>query len=178
MLSVLWKFLYIKYFYYIYKWVVHRYTGKCEIERILESSLIFPRKVCAIENQCARSKNREMNQLVDNFHKSAHRNPTVSTIRNTDKYYDPDLAVIVIQRTKKLSVIIIDQLKVYIKASCKYQNGIRVIEKLRGQSFDDNNTEHTYLLQTLWNNLGLPESEYSRRSRSWQLLGFQGTDPS
>lgn len=179
MFSFLWNVIYNKYLYYIFKCIVHIYTGKCGIERIIESPSIFPEKVLAIEQQCVRSKNCEINQLFDNFNGSAHKFPVVTTLRSAHKHYDAELAVTVIQRAKNLfSIITIEHLRLCLKASCKYQTGIRAIEKLRRESFDDSKSEHTSLLETLWCNLGSPEIEYSRISKNWQLLGFQGTDPS
>ena len=144
----------------------------------MKSQSLFADKVCEIEDQCVLSKNHELNKLVDKFSKSANRMVTLTTLDSVDKQYNAGKAVHVIQKAKKISsVIVIDQLRIFLTASCSYQNAIRTIEKQRRETFDESSAIHQKSLKDLWVNLGLAEDKYCRKSKDWQLLGFQGRDP-
>ncbi|CEF61854.1 Engulfment/cell motility, ELMO domain-containing protein [Strongyloides ratti] len=70
-----------------------------------------------------------------------------------------------------------DKLKFSMKQIKAYHFLICLVESWRAKKYDSENKEHEAKLYELWSLLKKNEKLKSRKSKQWEDIGFQGTDP-
>ena len=174
--------LYQKYVYYMVKWFTHMLTGKCAIERILESNdLSDGDRALKVEKQLALSKSSIKN-LVDNFGTIVTGAlKTLASLGGSTEVFSKEVAIKNVQSVKVFAfssnILRLESTMVLI---CDYRSLIREVEKLRITKFDESNDSHVRMLKNIWRNLKLEDNgdnEFTRTGPHWKDLGFQGEDP-
>ena len=175
-------FVYRKYIYYALKWIVHIMTGKCAIERSLESSSGIGYKIFALDEQCRRSKSI-LNKLVDAFDFDKTKTLTqLQTLTSIGGVMDLQSESDVLASILSVKVIVhqnnMPVLKRAVSTMTSYRKLLRVTEASRIEKWDEENQSQIDLLRRLWKSLNLnSDIEFRRKGRHWQSLGFQGEDP-
>uniref|UniRef100_A0A8C9R636 ELMO domain containing 1 n=1 Tax=Scleropages formosus TaxID=113540 RepID=A0A8C9R636_SCLFO len=156
-------FLYCKFLWRTFKFVVRKVTGRCELQRICYNNKPGARRTLKIESSLKFSKS-ELLQSAVNVHPDL-----------VEKTIDSIMAL------KKINPDTNPQLGISLQASLLqivgYRNLVVEVEKLRREPYDCENLEHEEMLLKLWKTLR-PESPLSGRiSKQWCEIGFQGNDP-
>ena len=139
-----------------FKWFIHRITGKCEIQRILETSFVL--------------EGIRVNYFAFSLKKS--RNPVLNGIANSLTEKVDELSTTLCQY-KNISHLdssttpIIEKIVSYNRLSAN-------LKELKSTKYEE--SLHEIHLKELWGSLS-PDQPYIRRGENWKDLGFQGTDP-
>ncbi|XP_075254152.1 ELMO domain-containing protein 2-like [Convolutriloba macropyga] len=170
--------IYQNYIYYLVKWVVHILTGKCGIERVLESKTVQGERLLALERQILFSKTSIKNIVDDFTRKTSKSVQTLTGLGGTRELFSVQDSVKRIRAVKVFAFAAnktkLDKSMTYI---CGYRNLIRTAEDLRVTKFDENNGSHVLMLEQLWSCLKLDDADFKRKGEHWKTLGFQGDDP-
>eukprot|EP00064_Thunnus_orientalis_P003829 superscaffoldBa00000328_g3840 len=156
-------FLYCKCLWRGLKFVVRKFTGRCELQRICYNNKHGARRTLKIESSLRYSKNELLQSAL-----SVHPDKVEKTI-------DDIIAL------KKINPDINPQLSISLQASLLqivgYRSLVAEVEKLRREPYDCENPEHEDMLMKLWKELRPDTPLTGRISKQWCEIGFQGSDP-
>ncbi|KAK2170431.1 hypothetical protein LSH36_3g29019 [Paralvinella palmiformis] len=159
----LWRFVYLGLIHPLVKWILHRLTGKCELQRILSSKECGARRTQKIEESLEMSKHKELRRILQNDDVNVEE--AVKDVMRI-KSINPDIDTkFHLMMTKCLHQI------------CGYKELLRVIEITRKEPYSSDNPKHEILLLQLWGTLCPDDKLESRISKQWGDIGFQGDDP-
>ncbi|KAL4230242.1 ELMO domain-containing protein 1 [Mactra antiquata] len=166
MFPAIWASLLASLYIYLrpmFKWIIRRVTGKCELLRISYQYPNGAARTKYIEYSLKHSNKREFKRLV----------------KETDT--NVEAAVVLVMKTKAILPEIHANFEPILRQSLIQINSyIRLqhsIEDLRLIKYDCDNTDHEEKLMKLWNILTDGEELTSRKCSQWTQLGFQGEDP-
>uniref|UniRef100_A0A3Q3FF21 ELMO/CED-12 domain containing 1 n=1 Tax=Kryptolebias marmoratus TaxID=37003 RepID=A0A3Q3FF21_KRYMA len=154
-------FLYCKCLWRGLKFVVRKFSGRCELQRICYNNkhgpvFVFSRPLSSCPLQLLQSA------------LSVHPDKVEKTIED-------------IMALKKINPDTNPQLSVSLQASLLqivgYRSLLAEVEKLRREPYDSENPEHEDTLMKLWKELRPDTPLTSRISKQWCEIGFQGSDP-
>ncbi|KAG7516523.1 ELMO domain-containing protein 1 isoform X1 [Solea senegalensis] len=156
-------FLYCKFLWRGLKFVVRKFTGRCELQRICYNNKHGARRTLKIESSLRYSKNGLLQSAL-----SVHPDKVEKTIDD-------------IMSLKKINPDTNPQLSISLQASLLqivgYRNLVMEVEKLRREPYDCENPEHEDMLMKLWKELRADTPLTGRISKQWCEIGFQGNDP-
>uniref|UniRef100_A0A665UTH3 ELMO/CED-12 domain containing 1 n=1 Tax=Echeneis naucrates TaxID=173247 RepID=A0A665UTH3_ECHNA len=158
-------FLYCKLLWRGLKFVVRKFTGRCELQRICYNNKHGARRTLKIGRP-----RRCFYFSVDLLQSALSVHPD-----KVEKTIDDIMAL------KKINPDTNPQLGISLQASLLqivgYRSLVMEVEKLRREPYDCENTEHEEMLMKLWKELR-PDAPLSGRiSKQWCEIGFQGSDP-
>jgi len=163
--------------HFLIKWILHQYTGECEIERICisqDDGRHTAKMTILFANAIRKSK-----QLPLELKGKLFQSILFPVSLTRQEIYA--LKHISLQKTPLLLANVMNCLH-----ALRLMNAItHQMESLRHEVFTDNNPLHNEGIELLWTQLR-PESPRTApitgnnglRSDDWSLLGFQGKDPS
>ncbi|XP_061440875.1 ELMO domain-containing protein 2 isoform X2 [Rhineura floridana] len=163
MIVHLWNYLYRNIFRFWLKWILRQFTGKCELQRICDSSKKRAERTLEIEYSLESSKCKALQSSV---------------------YASKD-------EVEKCVAIIITEKKINIQKDTGFVSKLQLcllqisgckklylaVEDLRKQLYNSDNKEHEEQLMELWNWLMPHEKLKARITKQWCDIGFQGDDP-
>uniref|UniRef100_A0A669F8K1 ELMO/CED-12 domain containing 1 n=2 Tax=Oreochromis TaxID=8139 RepID=A0A669F8K1_ORENI len=156
-------FLYCKCLWRGLKFVVRKFTGRCELQRICYNNKHGARRTLKIESSLRYSKNELLQSAL-----SVHPDKVEKTIDD-------------IMALKKINPDTNPQLGISLQASLLqivgYRSLVAEVEKLRREPYDCENPEHEEMLMKLWKELRPDTPLTGRISKQWCEIGFQGSDP-
>ncbi|ELT96056.1 hypothetical protein CAPTEDRAFT_156531 [Capitella teleta] len=163
MLLSVYEYVYYAFLHPMWKWMLRRLTGKCELLRITLSVPRGAQRTCNIESSLKHSKIHTLKGLL------AEDNVNI------------DDAVANIMRIKSVSPEIHPQfgptLRMCLCQICGYRQLISEVESTRRIQYCSENSEHEALLSQLWSKLKPDTQLTARISKQWTEIGFQGDDP-
>uniref|UniRef100_A0A3P8WFF4 ELMO/CED-12 domain containing 1 n=1 Tax=Cynoglossus semilaevis TaxID=244447 RepID=A0A3P8WFF4_CYNSE len=156
MVTQFFVFLYCKLLWRGLKFVIRKFTGRCELQRICYNNKHGARRTLKIGGSKWSLK------------QSVHPDKVEKTIDE-------------IMALKKINPDTNPQLGISLQASLLqivgYRSLVMEVEKLRREPYDCENQEHEDMLMKLWKELR-PDTPLSGRiSKQWCEIGFQGSDP-
>lgn len=147
----------------MWKWVLRRATGKCELLRITYEERKGAKRTLKIERSLKLSNVPYLHQL--------------------SKEEDVDILVAAeeVMRIKQ----IVPEVHMKFRGDfqnclcqiCGYKRLTREVEMMRKTPYSQENPEHEEKLMKLWEILMPDEKLESRKSKQWSIIGFQGEDP-
>ncbi|XP_045142397.1 ELMO domain-containing protein 2-like [Echinops telfairi] len=147
---------------YWMKWLLRQMTGKCELQRIVDT-YVGAQRTCRIEHSLRCSKSKVL------------REATWITQSEIDG------CVEAIMKEKNISAEKEARFKSSLKACLLQISGYKQlyvdVEKERQNPYDSDNVKHEKLLLQLWNLLMPKKKLQARISKQWADIGFQGDDP-
>jgi len=161
----------------------HIFTGKTEIQRLLETLnsaryAEHPQLILKLYKSLLASKNQNLNQITQ-FLDGIIANSSTSS---TDTNLNIDKAVNIISRAKlqngkstKTANLEKELEKALMQAS-NYGVFRQAVFSQQGERYNKECIEHEEMLMDLWKTAAIEPLE-NRLSKQWQYLGFQGTDP-
>ncbi|XP_047235204.1 ELMO domain-containing protein 1 isoform X3 [Girardinichthys multiradiatus] len=156
-------FLYCKCLWRGLKFVVRRFTGRCELQRICYNNKPGARRTLKIESSMRYSKYELLQSAL-----GVHPDKVEKTIDD-------------IMALKKINLDTNPQLGISLQASLLqivgYRSLMAAVEKLRREPYDCENAEHENMLMKLWKELRPDTPLTGRISKQWCEIGFQGNDP-
>uniref|UniRef100_A0A8C6L5K1 ELMO domain containing 1 n=1 Tax=Nothobranchius furzeri TaxID=105023 RepID=A0A8C6L5K1_NOTFU len=156
-------FLYCKCLWRSLKFVVRKFTGSCELQRICYNNKHGARRTHKIESSLRYSKHELLQSAL-----SVHPDKVEKTIDD-------------IMALKKINPDTNPQLGISLQASLLqvvgYRSLVSEVEKLRREPYDCENAEHEEMLLKLWKELRPDTPLTGRISKQWCEIGFQGNDP-
>lgn len=166
MLQALWTHLLAAVYVYLrpmFKWIIRRITGKCELLRIAYQYPTGAARTKYIEYSLRHSRNGDLKRLV----KEADTNV--------------EAAVVLVMKTKDILPEVHSQFE-HVFRQCLVQiNGYvqlqHNVERIRQTRYSNENSDHEDKLMKLWNTLTEGRKLESRTSSQWSEIGFQGNDP-
>jgi len=159
------------------KWFLHRFTNLCELQRLCYGAHSGYKRCKLVERSLNLSTKSQINHLV-----YCLNDMTSHPIRESQIQLDiVDRAINTILLVKKINP------KYHpgfpksfgrcVEAIYGYKRLSTIVEDLRLEPYDSENSLHERKLMALWNNL-MPEVQLeSRITKQWQDIGFQGDDP-
>ncbi|XP_060581413.1 ELMO domain-containing protein 2-like [Ruditapes philippinarum] len=166
MLQALWASLVATLYVYLrpmFKWIIRRVTGKCELLRITYQYPKGAARTKYVEYSLRHSSQNELKRLV----------------KETDT--NIEAAVVLVMKTKMILPEVHSQFEHVFRQCLTQINGyIRLqhtVETIRQVKYSSENSDHEDKLMKLWTVLTDGEKLTSRTSSQWSQLGFQGTDP-
>ncbi|KAM9728036.1 ELMO domain-containing protein 1 isoform 1-T1 [Menidia menidia] len=156
-------FLYCQCLWRSLKWVVRKFTGRCELQRICYNNKQGACRTLKIESSLRYSKNELLQSSLNVYPDKVEK--TINEI----------------MAMKKINPDTNPQLGISLQASLLqivgYRSLVVEVEKLRKEPYDCENPEHEDMLMKLWKVLR-PDTPLTRRiSKQWCEIGFQGSDP-
>ncbi|XP_036043752.1 ELMO domain-containing protein 2 isoform X2 [Onychomys torridus] len=158
----LWEFFYGHFFRFWMKWVLRQMTGKCELQRILDT-YGGAQRTYRIENSLTYSKSKVL-QNATRVAESELDRCVEDIMKEKNICPKKDTSFQIFMRTCLLQITGYKQL---------YQE----VENVRKKPYDSGNAQHEKLLLKLWNLLMPTEKLKARISKQWADIGFQGDDP-
>ncbi|XP_077596670.1 ELMO domain-containing protein 1 isoform X1 [Stigmatopora nigra] len=156
-------FLYCKCLWRGLKFMVRKFTGRCELQRICYNNKHGARRTLKIESSMRYSKKELLQSAL-----SVHPDKVEKTIE--------DIMVL-----KKINPDTNPQLGISLQASLLqivgYRSLLAEVEKLRREPYDCENAQHEDMLMKLWKELRPDTPLTGRISKQWCEIGFQGSDP-
>uniref|UniRef100_A0A3B4ZFD1 ELMO domain containing 1 n=1 Tax=Stegastes partitus TaxID=144197 RepID=A0A3B4ZFD1_9TELE len=153
-------FLYCKFLWRGLKFIVRKFTGRCELQRICYNNKHGARRTLKI----GRSASCWLLQSALSVHPD-----------KVEKTIDDIMAL------KKINPDTNPQLGISLQASLLqivgYRSLVAEVEKLRREPYDCDNSEHEEMLIKLWKELRPDTPLTGRISKQWCEIGFQGSDP-
>lgn len=147
----------------MWKWVLRRVTGKCELLRITYEERKGAKRTLRIERSLKLSN-------VAYLHK-------LSKEEDVDIVAAVGEVMIVKQIIPEVHMKFKGDLQDCLCQICGYKRLKREIEMMRKTSYSQENSEHEEKLMQLWKILMPDEKLESRKSKQWSIIGFQGEDP-
>uniref|UniRef100_A0A3Q0S1F2 ELMO/CED-12 domain containing 1 n=1 Tax=Amphilophus citrinellus TaxID=61819 RepID=A0A3Q0S1F2_AMPCI len=148
------------------KFVVRKFTGRCELQRICYNNKHGARRTLKIGMTFFLSVKRDKKLLQSAL--SVHPDKVEKTIDD-------------IMALKKINPDTNPQLGISLQASLLqivgYRSLVAEVEKLRREPYDCENPEHEEMLMKLWKELRPDTPLTGRISKQWCEIGFQGSDP-
>lgn len=147
----------------MFKWIIRRVTGKCELLRITYQYPQGASRTKYIEYSLKHSSHHDLKRLV----------------KETET--NVEAAVVLVMKVKGIMPEIHSQFE-HVFRQCLVQiNGYvqlqQVVESLRKTKYSSENRDHEDKLMQLWKVLTNEKKLESRISSQWAELGFQGNDP-
>jgi hypothetical protein len=147
----------------MWKWILRRATGKCELLRISYEERQGAKRTLRIERSLKLSNVTYLHQL--------------------SKQEDIDINEAA-EEVMKLKQIIPEvhmkfrgDFKDCMCQICGYKRLTREIEMMRKTAYSQENPEHEEKLMCLWEILMPDQKLEARKSKQWSIIGFQGEDP-
>ncbi|XP_045203580.2 ELMO domain-containing protein 2-like [Mercenaria mercenaria] len=166
MLQALWASLVATLYIYLrpmFKWIIRRVTGKCELLRIVYQYPNGAARTKYVEYSLKHSSHHELKRLV----------------KETDT--NIEAAVVLVMKTKFILPEVHSQFEHIFRQSLTQINGyVRLqheVETVRQVKYSSENSDHEDKLMKLWNILTDGEKLTSRTCSQWSQIGFQGEDP-
>ncbi|KAM3868865.1 ELMO domain-containing protein 1 [Diretmus argenteus] len=161
-------FLYCKCLWRGLKFVVRKFTGRCELQRICYNNKHGARRTLKIGNIGLLLKITYGAVGLLQSALSVHPDKVEKTI--------DDLMAL-----KKINPDTNPQLSISLQASLfqivGYRSLVAEVEKLRREPYDCENPNHEDMLMKLWKELRPDTPLTGRISKQWCEIGFQGSDP-
>uniref|UniRef100_A0A8C5DWJ0 ELMO domain-containing protein n=1 Tax=Gouania willdenowi TaxID=441366 RepID=A0A8C5DWJ0_GOUWI len=158
-------FLYFKCLWRGLKFVVRKFTGRCELQRICYNNKHGARRTLKIGKL-----HTYMNSSTELLQSALSVHPD-----KVEKTIDDIMAL------KHINPDTNPQLGISLQASLLqivgYRQLVAEVEKLRREPYDCENAEHEQMLMKLWKELRPDTPLSSRISKQWCEIGFQGSDP-
>uniref|UniRef100_A0A3Q3WVE3 ELMO domain-containing protein n=1 Tax=Mola mola TaxID=94237 RepID=A0A3Q3WVE3_MOLML len=156
-------FLYCKCLWRGLKFVVRKFTGRCELQRICYNNKHGARRTLKIESSLRFSKNELLKSAL-----SVHPDKVEKTIDD-------------IMALKAINPDTNPQLGISLQSSLLqivgYRSLVAEVENLRREHYDCENPKHEDMLMKLWKELRPDTPLTGRISKQWCEIGFQGSDP-
>ncbi|XP_041056161.1 ELMO domain-containing protein 2 isoform X2 [Carcharodon carcharias] len=163
MIGLIWHYLYSSLLRSWMKWILRKFTGKCELQRICASTVQGAERTMKIESSLESSRIEVLKTSV-----------TVSEMNVASRVHD-------IMEIKKVSIQKNPKFKSDLQACLLQISGFKKlfaeVENLRKQPFDSSNKKHEDMLMKLWRLLMPHVHLESRITKQWGDIGFQGDDP-
>lgn len=166
MLQSLWASLVATLYVYLrpmFKWIIRRVTGKCELLRITYQYPNGAARTKYVEYSLKHSSNGELKRLVKET--------------NTNI----EAAVVLVMKTKNILPEVHAQFENTFRHCLIQINGYvrlqQAVEDIRLVKYSSENSDHEDKLMKIWNILTDGEKLSSRTSSQWSQIGFQGNDP-
>eukprot|EP00731_Ephydatia_muelleri_P017993 Em0011g33a len=142
----------------LWKWLVHAFTGTCELYRIAYSKLSLEKRTLQIEQSLRQSKYKELNDIYNGA-------------------YDLEQSLAIVKRVKKLPDDCDERILPSLSRIVSLAALKKELEAMRSEAYSEDNTEHKSTLLQLWDLLMPSAPLEARITKEWQQIGFQGTDP-
>ncbi|XP_064638000.1 ELMO domain-containing protein 2-like [Lineus longissimus] len=147
----------------MFKWVVRKVSGRCELLRITYNEPVGASRTHNIETSLQLSKTPVIRSLA------------------FDERFNVDEAVENVQNFKDIKPEVHANFGLFFKACLLqisgYKQLISDVESMRKMPYSEENEEHEEMLMKLWTGL-MPDTQLeSRISKQWGDIGFQGDDP-
>lgn len=166
MWQALWGSLLATIYFYLrpmFKWILRRVTGKCELLRIIYQYPPGTQQTKYVESSLKKSSNVQLKRLA----KESDTNIEAAIVLVMKlKCIVPEIHSMFEERFRRCLI----QIKGYIQLQ-------QQVEDLRKIRYSSDNEEHEKKLLQLWNILMPDEELPSRTGHHWSHLGFQGDDP-
>ncbi|XP_062329618.1 ELMO domain-containing protein 1-like [Osmerus eperlanus] len=157
------SFLYCTFLWRALKFLTHKVTGRCELQRICHSHKPGACRTLMIEKSLRSSKSELLQSAVSVGSDSV------------EKVTDDIMTLKRIHEDSNL------QLSVSLQACLFQVVGYRAllveVETLRREHYDSDNPQHEDMLLRFWKALCPDSPLTSRVSKQWSDIGFQGSDP-
>ncbi|EGC38308.1 hypothetical protein DICPUDRAFT_86597 [Dictyostelium purpureum] len=151
----------------IYKYIVHFFSKKSEIERI------------CYDNQI---KSFEKTKLIEDSIENSKQLIKIKT-EMENEFDSGDIAIKIVeiknfnQEVLTFDATILPNLISALEPISSYQTFKKVIKNKQNELYDNKNQEHEDMLELLWQSLSPNVRRSARFSSEWGELGFQGKDP-
>lgn len=147
----------------MYKWVIHRLTGKCELLRVVYSVAPQAAITYGVESSLRHSKSLTLRQLLilDIIHPEDAIKKMMDIkwiVHSEHPRFKPSMSICLYQ-------------------IWGYKQLIEEVDALRKIPYSSENEEHEQDLLKVWDNLQPDTHLESRVSKQWATIGFQGDDP-
>lgn len=162
----------------IIKWFLRQTTGLCELQRICYGEVSGAPRIKSVEYSLLQSRNLLIKDLIIKLNEiSDEKRFTAANEREILK-----TAVNTVLLVKKINPKVHFQ---FVKSFSKcveqiwgYRQLVTLVEELRTTAYDSDDLDHERKLIDLWTNLMPSEQLEGRITKQWQIIGFQGDDPS
>jgi hypothetical protein len=158
----------------VIKWLLHQATRLTELQRHCYGEIIGAPRTCSVESSLSYSQSEPIQEACKKLDIVVSRNDCddgkvkvaidnlVKTVLETKKI------------KKQLNIQFVRCLQNCSKQIWCYRRLKHDLEILRSTPFDESHSEK---LESLWNGLVDENKPYSRISKQWGDIGFQGNDP-
>ena len=147
----------------IVKQLLHRITGKCELERLCQTGKYGFVECREIEYSLYHSKQEEIRKLL---------------VSDTGKVKSFMQTILYIKRiVPEKDLYFLSSMPKFIRKIVSYNAVLTEADNIRGIAYDEENEEHEALLQQLWSLLKGDDKLSERYTRRWTEIGFQGKNP-
>uniref|UniRef100_A0A8D0E214 ELMO domain containing 2 n=1 Tax=Salvator merianae TaxID=96440 RepID=A0A8D0E214_SALMN len=163
MIIHLWRYLYRNIFRFWLKWVLRQLTGKCELQRICDSSKESAERTLQIEYSLESSKCKTLQHAL--YVNKGEVGKCIELIIKEKK--------INIEKDRRFA----SKLELCLLQISGCKKLYLTVEELRKQPYNSDNKEHEEQLIELWNLLMPHEKLKARITKQWCDIGFQGDDP-
>lgn len=152
------------------KWLLHRFTGLCELQRICYGTAVGARRTHRVEHSLRLSRHQRIRQLLIGLEARVVQPQldlkplvvaavqTVLRAKRINARYHPELG---------------PNLGGCLAAVWGYRRLYHAVEALRCTSYDAASVEHERKLLLLWRLLCPDEPLEARITKQWQDIGFQ-----
>ncbi|XP_056910820.1 ELMO domain-containing protein 1 isoform X1 [Takifugu flavidus] len=156
-------FLYCKCLWRSLKFVIRKFTGRCELQRICYNNKHGARRTLKIESSLRYSKNQLLQSALsvppDKVEKTVE---DIMTLKKINPDTNPQLGI---------------SLQGSLLQIAGYRNLVAEVERFRREAYDCENVKHEEMLMKLWKELRPDTPLTARISKQWCEIGFQGNDP-
>ncbi|XP_029703987.1 ELMO domain-containing protein 1 [Takifugu rubripes] len=156
-------FLYCKCLWRSLKFVIRKFTGRCELQRICYNNKHGARRTLKIESSLRYSKTKLLQSALsvppDKVEKTVE---DIMTLKKINPDTNPQLGI---------------SLQGSLLQIAGYRNLVAEVEKFRREAYDCENVKHEEMLMKLWKELRPDTPLTARISKQWCEIGFQGNDP-
>eukprot|EP00123_Amoebidium_parasiticum_P014312 comp22436_c0_seq1/m.33683 comp22436_c0_seq1/g.33683 ORF comp22436_c0_seq1/g.33683 comp22436_c0_seq1/m.33683 type:complete len:344 (-) comp22436_c0_seq1:94-1125(-) len=148
----------------IVKYILHKVTGKCELQRLCEGPALSPEVYWEVEWSLRRS--HQLAELYRNITKgqtfsAANAVKAITSAKNLQTTNVFMLANLTQCLDKRFQIA-----QIYVQ-----------VDRLSKEIYDSSNKSHEGRLEQLWSALVQDETLPGRKGAHWDRLGFQGHDP-
>ncbi|XP_077984268.1 ELMO domain-containing protein 2-like [Glandiceps talaboti] len=157
-----WLYVYFTFLRGMFKWILHKFTGACELQRICSNYEAGAKRTKKIESSLRCSRTATVKKALTNEVNIDEAVGNIILIKGIDIKLDPGFA---------------PALRVCLTQIHGYKKLINEIESLRKTRYSSDDPGHENTLMQLWNLLMPNNKLESRISKQWSDIGFQGDDP-
>ncbi|XP_022326725.1 ELMO domain-containing protein 2-like [Crassostrea virginica] len=158
-----WTTLFFSLIWPMWKWILRRATGKCELLRITYEEPKGAKRSLRIERSLKLSNVPYLHQL--------------SKEEDVDILVAADEVMKIKQIVPEVHMKFKGDFQDCLCQICGYKRLKREVEMMRKTFYSHENPEHEEKLMQLWDILMPSEKLESRKSKQWSTIGFQGEDP-
>uniref|UniRef100_A0A674MRI9 ELMO/CED-12 domain containing 1 n=1 Tax=Takifugu rubripes TaxID=31033 RepID=A0A674MRI9_TAKRU len=155
MVTQFFVFLYCKCLWRSLKFVIRKFTGRCELQRICYNNKHGARRTLKI----GMPNSSALSVPPDKVEKTVE---DIMTLKKINPDTNPQLGI---------------SLQGSLLQIAGYRNLVAEVEKFRREAYDCENVKHEEMLMKLWKELRPDTPLTARISKQWCEIGFQGNDP-